>query len=72
MAFTQEQLDALEEAIASSTLEVQYKDKKVTYRSMAEMLRARDLILRKLGKSKASAARVYPTLSKGLNGGSCD
>lgn len=69
MAFSQADLDNLEAAIISGVLEVQYADKKVTYRSMNEMLRARDLLLRKLGKSNASAARVYPSVSKGLDRG---
>jgi hypothetical protein len=70
MAFTQAQLDALEEAIASGSLSVQYGDKKITYQSQAEMLKARDLIRRSLGLTQASSSRVYPTVSKGLD--SCD
>lgn len=41
MAFTTADLDALDKAIASSTLEVQYADRRVKYRSMDELLRAR-------------------------------
>lgn len=66
--FTQEQLDTLEEAIASGVLIVEYSDKKVTYRSMKEMLIARDLMRRKLGLTSGAAGRVYPTLSKGFCG----
>lgn len=44
MAFTQTQLDALEAAIASGTLEVRTGDKSVRYQSMAELINARDLI----------------------------
>jgi hypothetical protein len=80
MGFTQGQLDALEEAIASGTLSVQYGDKKVTYQSMADMLKARELIRRELGLTKAKDSRIYPTVSKDLGGsrrrrfrgGSCD
>jgi len=37
MAFTSEQHDALESAIAEGVLTVEYNDKKVTYRSLREM-----------------------------------
>jgi hypothetical protein len=43
MAFTQAQLDALETAIASGTLEVRYGDKTVRYQSTSDMIKARDL-----------------------------
>jgi hypothetical protein len=68
MAFTQTQLDAIEEAIAAGALTVKYADKEVTYRSLNEMLRVRDMISRKLGNKIAGAGRVYPTLGKGLSG----
>lgn len=51
MAFTQTQLDALEEAIASGTLEVRVGDKSVRYQSMAELIKARDLIRDSLSAS---------------------
>lgn len=41
MAYTTADLDALDKAIASSTLEVQYADRRVKYRSMTELLQAR-------------------------------
>lgn len=41
MAYTQADLDALDRAIASSTLEVQLGERRVKYRSMAELLQAR-------------------------------
>jgi hypothetical protein len=44
MAFSQTQLDALEAAIASGTLEVRMGDKVVRYQNTADMIRARDLI----------------------------
>lgn len=42
--FTTTQLTAVEAAIASGELTVEYDGKKVTYRSMAELRAARDLI----------------------------
>lgn len=65
MAFTQAQLDKLEEAIATGALEVEYGDKRVRYRSMAEMLQARELMARALGKRKKSDRR-YAEFHKGL------
>lgn len=44
MAFSQAQLDALEAAIASGTLEVRMGDRLVRYQSTADLIRARDLM----------------------------
>lgn len=41
MAITQADLDALDRAIASSTLEVQLDGRRVKYRSMDELIKAR-------------------------------
>lgn len=41
MALTQADLDALDLAIASSTLEVQLDGRRVKYRSMDELIKAR-------------------------------
>ena len=48
MAFTQSQLDALEAAIASGTLEVRTGDKSVRYHSLDEMIKLRDVIRNQL------------------------
>lgn len=73
--YTQAMLDALDEAIATGATSIQYADKKIEYRSMTEMLRARDFISRKVNPPIEGANRIYPTLSKGLTpgrGGSCN
>lgn len=44
MAFTQQNLDVLDAAIATGTLTVEYNGKRVTYRSIDELIRARNLI----------------------------
>ena len=44
MAFTTTQLAAIEEAIGTGELTVEYEGKKVTYRSMADLILARDVI----------------------------
>jgi hypothetical protein len=48
MAFTQTQLDALEAAIASGTLEVRLGDKLVRYQTINEMVVARNIIKNQL------------------------
>lgn len=68
MAWTSAQLEALESAIAQGTLTVEYADKKVTYRSLEDMLRLRDLMRRELIGSASSSefSRVKVKFSKGL------
>jgi hypothetical protein len=44
MAWTQQQLEAVEAAIASGELTVRFGDRTVTYRSMDELLQARAVI----------------------------
>lgn len=67
-AWTQTQLDALEEAIALGATTVKYADKEVTYRSMKDMLALRDLMRRSLGLKTDGVQRVYLKHSKGLSG----
>ncbi|AWB32370.1 phage head-tail joining protein [Orrella marina] len=55
MAYTQKDLDAIEKAIAGSELEVQYGDKRIRFRSMDELERARDRI--KLELNRAAGRR---------------
>ena len=47
--FTQANLDAINAAIASGELTVRYGDTMVTYRSLDELIRARDLISTNIG-----------------------
>lgn len=44
MAYTQTQLDALQAALASGELRVQFKDRTVEYRSIAELKQAIALV----------------------------
>ena len=48
---TQEQLDALDEAIASGAKKVKYQDKEVEYHSIDDMLRARNILIGNLNTS---------------------
>lgn len=68
MAFTTTQLTAIETAIASGELTVEYDGKRVTYRSMSELMQARDLIRAVLLESgeltDTTPRRSYATFSK--------
>jgi len=70
MGFTREQLDILEAAIAQGALDVNYGDKRVTYRSLNEMMRTRDLMKKELGLSGNSVSgnnnRRFANYRKGL------
>ena len=60
MSFTQDQLSALEAAIATGTLELRIGDKLVRYQTTADMIKARDLLRDELNgtppASRASAS----------------
>lgn len=58
--FSLEKLELLECAIAEGVKRVKYSDKEVEYRSMDEMLKARDLMRKKLGlKSKCGKSGLF-------------
>jgi hypothetical protein len=65
MAYLQADLDAIEAAIKSGALKVKYQDKEVTYRSMDELMRIRDLMRKDLGLSN-STPRIFTKFGKGL------
>ena len=58
MAYTQTQLDALQEAMASGELEVSYDGRQVKYRSIAELQAAIKTVARNLN---AQTSRITPT-----------
>ncbi len=57
MAFTQAQLDALDTALAQGALSVEYGGKRVTYRSLEEMLALREQMQRELAPTATAAQR---------------
>ncbi len=65
MAWTEEQLSRLREAMASGELSVQYEDKRVTYRSLAEMAQIEERMAREL-EGGGTGSLVRPTFRKGL------
>lgn len=65
--FTIAQLEAIETAIASGELTVEFDGKRVTYRDMADLMRARDTIKGELEASGvliAAPRRSYAAHSK--------
>jgi hypothetical protein len=52
MAYTQADLDRIQRAIAKGELEVQYHDRKVRYRSIAELREAQTEIVRSLDSER--------------------
>jgi hypothetical protein len=65
-SFTQSQLDALETMIAGGILESEYDGKRIKYRSMAELIRARDTVRGGLTTSAARITHVNPTYDPGF------
>lgn len=64
MAFTQEQVDALEKAIAEGATRVKYADKEVEYRSLSDMIQLLNLMKQELGALPAGG-RKFAYFSKG-------
>ena len=67
MAFTIEQYQALQAAIAEGALSVRYADKSVTYRSLDEMIRILKLMANELGLDVNNiGGRRFTSFSKGF------
>lgn len=65
--YSVQQYETLCSAIAQGVLEVEYADKKVTYRSLNEMLRIKALMETQLFPNKKRTARKFFTFKKGFN-----
>jgi hypothetical protein len=61
-----EKLAALEEAMASGARKVKYRDHEVEYNSFDDMVRARNFLLKKMGRD-TNPTRRTPCFSKGLD-----
>jgi hypothetical protein len=51
MSFSADDLEKLEKAIKSGVRRVKFADREVEYHSLADMIKARDLLRRELGKT---------------------
>lgn len=75
--FTLEALQALESAIVQGVQTVKYTDKEVTYRSLTDMMRVRDLIRSQLGLNSGfgdgvfGGRKVNPVHDKALTSKNC-
>lgn len=67
MAYTQEQYQELQAAIAEGALTVRHNDRTVTYRSLDEMQRILRMMADELGHNvnKAPGGRRFASFSKG-------
>lgn len=64
--FTQAQLDQLNSMIASGVLKSEYDGQRIEYRSMADLIRARDLVRSGLATSTATrVTHINPVFSRG-------
>jgi len=67
MAWTQLELDALDQAISSGATSVSYAGRQVSYRSLDEMIRLRNMIRADLGiGTNGGITYQTPAYSKGL------
>ena len=67
MSWTITDLTAIETAIASSELRVKFSDREVQYRSMDELLKARDVIkesIASVGGTSPSIRSTYGSFTK--------
>lgn len=67
MAYTLEDLNTLKAAIALGAREVEYADKKVTYRSLAEMLQIKNMMEQELNPTQNKGGRVIADFNNGLS-----
>ena len=65
MAFTQSDLDNIDQAIASGQLRVRVGDRDITYRSIAELRKARAIIAQSMS-NRPTFGTSYPKTSKGI------
>jgi len=63
--WTADDLARINKAIASGALRVEYNDRTVVYRSMNELLKAREVIKRNLGQVKRGS-RILAEPGKGI------
>ena len=65
VGFTADDLLRIEQAIASGRLRVRFADREVWYQSVVDLLKAREVMLKQLGKSRIRP--VVATYDKGLS-----
>lgn len=66
MAFSSDDLDAINRAIARGERRVTFSDRTVEYRDIDELLKARDAIQTELRKQKGGRRRIWPMRGTGF------
>ena len=66
MAYSQSQIDALKNAIASGVLVVRHGEKSTTFRSLAEMERTLKMMEEEVNPAKVPPRRTVGSFSRGL------
>jgi hypothetical protein len=67
MAYTQQQHDTLEAAIAQGALKVKYGDKEIEYRSLKDMQIILNNMKSELGLLKQNSGRRFASYSNGIS-----
>lgn len=62
MAFTQADLDRINRAIATGELSIEKDGKKITYRSMGDLIKARDAIYQDLARQGLAPGQPRATV----------
>lgn len=65
-AWTQAELDALEHAIAQGALSVRFADRTVTYHSLTDLLKLREVMRRSLASPKRAQVGLGGGFGKGF------
>ncbi|MCG7551561.1 hypothetical protein [Pseudoalteromonas sp. Of7M-16] len=70
MALSKDDLDALDEAIASGELTVKINGREVTYRSVGELMKSRrhvvSVLARKIGRKANPLRGISPSVNRGI------
>lgn len=69
MAFTKDDIDALDEAIASSELTVKIDGREVTYRSLNDLLKAKRHILRTIARQNGVRISAFSGVTTSIDRG---
>jgi hypothetical protein len=62
MAWTTDDLAAIDDAIASGVLEVRFQDRTTTYRSMDDLIKAHNLITEALASQQGTVITQYKVI----------
>lgn len=66
MGFSQQEIEAIQKAIALGALKVKYQDREVQYRSLDEMIEILNMMQKSVGNISGKLRVINPEFSKGL------